>query len=240
MSEPGSVEPEKTVPAKKPISPARNIMGLVVLAAAVVVGVLEYSAYFGHRWAAAALKARVEDQEKDLMTLEEAETLLGKSADAPAVDDKDNPYGFSKKTYTWRGLLKQYSLTAYYTKEKQPHLTQYETGGDRIERPAPTSTGAPVARKKGSGGAGTKGGSGKTGGKTGSAPQAKVPTDSKTEKPATSDKPADSQPGATDKSAAPKPAPPGDAATKDQPVAPSDKDSTAKPAGDPPTAKPAQ
>lgn len=240
MSEPGAVEPEKTAPAKKPISPARNIIGLIVLAAAVVVGVLEYSAYFGHRWAAAALKARVEDQEKDLMTLEEAETLLGKSADASTVDEKDNPYGFSKKTYTWRGLLKQYTLTAYYTKEKQPHLTQYETGGDKVERPAPTNAGIGVARKKGSGGAGTKGGSGKTGGKTGTAPQAKVPNDSKTSKPATSDKPADPQKDASDKSATPKPAPPGDAPTKDQPPAPSDKESTAKPAGDQPAAKPPQ
>ena len=178
MSEPGTVEPEKSVPAKKPISPVRNIVGLIVLAAVVVVGVIEYSAYFGHRWAAAALKARVENDEKDLMTMQEAETLLGNSGDAPAADDKGNPYGLSKKTYTWRGVLKQYTLTAYYTKEKEPHLTQYETGGDKVERPAPKGTNAPVARKKGSGGGSTKGAPGKTAsGKTGTAPQAKLPTD---------------------------------------------------------------
>ena len=103
MSEPGTVEPEKSVPAKKPISPVRNIVGLIVLAAVVVVGVIEYSAYFGHRWAAAALKARVENDEKDLMTMQEAETLLGNSGDAPAADDKGNPvWSFEEDVYVAR------------------------------------------------------------------------------------------------------------------------------------------
>ena len=161
MSESAPVGPEKTVPAKKPISPARNIIGLIILVAVVVVGVIEYSAYFGHRWAASALKARVEEEEKDLMTVQEAESLLGKAPDGPPVDFKAGSFNFWQKTYSWRGLLKQHTLTAYYTKEKEPRLHHYETDGEKFDLPNPATT---TSKKKGSGGQSTKEASGKTGG----------------------------------------------------------------------------
>jgi hypothetical protein len=227
MSETAPVEPEKTVPAKKPISPARNIVGLIVLVAAVAVCVIEYSAYFGHRWAAAALKARVEEEEKDLMTVQEAEALLGKEADGPAVDFNEASYSFSKKTYTWRGLLKQHTVTAYYTKEKEPRLHHYETDGSKFDLPNPAPT---TSKKKGSGGQGTKQASEKKGGDgAGSAGPAKASPDSKAPPAAP-----------TDKAATPKPAPAGGPPPTEKPAVPGDKESTPSQATDPPATKPSQ
>ena len=44
MSELSSVGPEKTVPAKKPVSPARNLIGVIVLVGVLVYGGFEVSA----------------------------------------------------------------------------------------------------------------------------------------------------------------------------------------------------
>jgi hypothetical protein len=227
MSESAPVGPEKTVPAKKPISPARNIIGLIILVAVVVVGVIEYSAYFGHRWAASALKARVEQEEKDLMTVQEAESLLGKAPDGPPVDFKAGSFNFWQKTYSWRGLLKQHTLTAYYTKEKEPRLHHYETDGEKFDLPNPATT---TAKKKGSGGQSTKEASGKTGGGPSRAVgPAKNPPDSTT--PAST---------SADKASTPKPSPPGGPAPTEKPAVPSDKGSAPAPAADQPPAKSSQ
>ena len=58
MSEPSSVGPEKTRPPKKPISPARNIVGLIILAAVLVVCWFEYSAVLGQRGRRGARSSR--------------------------------------------------------------------------------------------------------------------------------------------------------------------------------------
>jgi hypothetical protein len=227
MSESAPVGPEKTVPAKKPISPARNIIGLLILVAVVVVGVIEYSAYFGHRWAASALKARVEEEEKDLMTVQEAESLIGKAPDGPAVDYREGSFSFWQKTYTWRGLLKQHTLTASYTKEKEPRLHHYVTEGEKFDLPNPATT---TSKKKGSGGQSTKEASGKTGGgPSRSVGPAKNPPDSTT--PASTP---------ADKASTPKPSPPGGPAPTEKPAVPSDKGSAPAPAADQPPAKPSQ
>jgi hypothetical protein len=127
-SSPGSAT---TGAPRKGVSPARNIIGLVVLLALAVVAWLEYSANFGYNGAVKALDARTQDEEKGLMDVQEAETLLGKLPDGPGVEIKESDSGrtFTKKTYTWRALLRPRTLAAFYTKEATPHLHHYETEG---------------------------------------------------------------------------------------------------------------
>jgi len=131
MSVPSSPGSATTRAPKKGVSPARNIIGLVLLLALAAVAWLEYSANFGYNGAVKALEARTQDEEKGLMDVQEAETLLGKSPDGPGIEVQDTDSGrtFTKKTYTWRALLKPRTLSAFYTKEATPHLHHYETEG---------------------------------------------------------------------------------------------------------------
>jgi hypothetical protein len=145
MSNPSASEPSKPGSSKKPISPARNIIGAVALVALVGVAWLEYSALFRYNSAVKALRARSQDESKDLMTVQEAETLMGKSPDGPGTDFEDVTQTFTKvslpltkKEYTWRGVFKSHTLTAYYTKSKNAHLHHFETERAKLEsEPAP-------------------------------------------------------------------------------------------------------
>ena len=114
MSDASSLGPAKTT--AKPFWPTRNIIGLIILAGVTAVGVIEYTAYFGHKWAVAALNSRAADEDKELMTITEAEKLLGKESDGPASGFTEGVWNFDQKTYTWSGLLKKHTVTAYYTK----------------------------------------------------------------------------------------------------------------------------
>jgi hypothetical protein len=203
MSELDSAGPEKTSPEKQHVSPARNIVGLIVLVGVLAFGWLEYTPKRGFNSAVAALEARTADEEKGLMTVPEAEAILGKEADGPAVDVKEGDYNFSKKTYTWRGLLKQYTVTAYYTTEKkEPHLHHYETEGTKFELPKAKSVTAP-AGGSGRGGGGTAKGKSGASAKSSSTP-AKASPDSKNEPSAPADKAATPKPDNGDKAATPK------------------------------------
>lgn len=214
MSDLTSAGTEKTGKPKAPISPARNIIGLIILIGVTIVGVIEYSAYFGHKWAVNALNTRMADDEKELMTVQEAETLLGKQADGPAVEFKLDVWSYDEKTYTWRGLLKQHTVTAYYTKGKDSRLHHFESDGSKFETPPVRQVESPP-RKKSSG----KGSSGKTGnGKTESQPKPKTAPESK-------DTP--SEPSAKAGTAA-KPDPAADSATKGKTPEPSGKGDTPK------------
>ena len=62
MSNPSASEPSKPGSSKKPISPARNIIGVVALVALVAIAWLEYSALGGFNSAVYALKARTDDE----------------------------------------------------------------------------------------------------------------------------------------------------------------------------------
>ena len=86
MSDPSVSEPSRPGSSKKPISPARKIIGAVALVALVGVAWLEYSALLGYNSAVRRFQARSEDESKDLMTVQEAETLIGKSPDGPGTD----------------------------------------------------------------------------------------------------------------------------------------------------------
>jgi hypothetical protein len=170
MSEPSAVGPEKSTPPKKPISPARNIIGLIILAAVLVVCWFEYSAVLGFNAAVHALETRTENEETGLATVAEAEKLLNKEADGPAEDFNDGAWHFNKKTYTWKGLLKQHTLTAYYTREQDSRLHHFETEGKKYELNAnqpvqvvePRGGGGGMSLSKGQGGrgGGNRGGGG--------------------------------------------------------------------------------
>jgi hypothetical protein len=142
MSDPGSTSTENTGSPKKKISPARNIIGAVVLAGVVVAGFFQYSAVFAYNRAVKALDVRTQDEEKGLMEVPEVESLVGKSPDAPGSDFVDGSRTFTKTKYTWRGPLKSYTLTAYYTKGDGPCLHHFETDGATYV-PEPLATSAP-------------------------------------------------------------------------------------------------
>jgi hypothetical protein len=129
MSNPSPSDAPKTGSSKKSVSTTRNVIGLVVLIAVVVVGWLQYSAKIGYNTAVTALDARARDESKDLLTAKEAEALIGKSPASPGGDVQVKDQTFTKKTYTWRGLLKSYTLTAFYTKQADPRLHHFETEG---------------------------------------------------------------------------------------------------------------
>jgi hypothetical protein len=156
MSNPESASPGKADSPKKQISPTRNIIGIILLLAVVAYGLLEYSAKYSYNGVVKALDARAQNEEKELMTVQEAEAILGRSPDGPGTDVKEVSGEFTKKTYTWKGLLKSYTLAAYYTKGDKPLLHHFESQGAKYEpetasgvEPAKTIT-VPGRSKKGS------------------------------------------------------------------------------------------
>ena len=132
MSDQSSSGTETPGSPKKKVPLLRNAIGLVVLVTVIVVGVFEYLAKSGYNSAANALNERMQDEEKDLLAEQEAENLLGKSPDGPGSDFRDGYRDFTMKTYTWRGLLKSYTLTAFYTKSVIPVLHHFETEGAKL------------------------------------------------------------------------------------------------------------
>jgi hypothetical protein len=129
MSDPGSTGTENPGSSPKKVSPARNIVGIVVLAAVIIAGFFQYSAVFAYNRAVKALDVRTQDEDKGLMEVPEVESLVGKSPDGPGDDFQDGTRTFTKTKYTWRGPLKSYTLTAYYTKGPGPCLHHFEPDG---------------------------------------------------------------------------------------------------------------
>ncbi len=142
MSEPSPSAPGKAGPSKKPVSPARNAISLVVLIAVVVVGYFEVSAKMGYTAAASALDKRLQDEDHGLPTMPEAEKLIGKQADDAGSDYQEGPLKLTKKTYTWKGLIGSYTLAAYYTKQQEPALHHIEAGEKFQPQPPPTTPAA--------------------------------------------------------------------------------------------------
>lgn len=108
--------------AKKAISPARTVIGLVLLVAFTIVAFLEVSAIRGYNDAVGKLKAALEKEEAGLLSRTEVETMIGRSADGPVVTEKAAPV-----SYTWRGALRRHRITAVYNDEKTPRLLSYST-----------------------------------------------------------------------------------------------------------------
>jgi hypothetical protein len=236
MSEPSAVGPEKTTPPKKPISPARNIIGLIVLAGVLVVCWFEYSAVLGFNAAVHALEARTENEDQGLATVAEAEKLLNREADGPAEDFTDGAWHFNKKSYTWKGLLKQHTLTAYYTKEQDSRLHHFETEGKKYDLKAnqpvqvvePKGGGMPLSKGQAGRGGGNRGGGGEGKSKEGADSKGKEsePKDTAAKpkaEPAPADKSGTPKPEPSDKASTTKGEPAADAAAKTKPAEPSDK-----------------
>ena len=70
MSDLSSSDTGKPGSPKKRVSPARNLIGLVVLLAVLAVGWLEYSAKSKYNAAVKALEARSQDEEQGLLTVQ--------------------------------------------------------------------------------------------------------------------------------------------------------------------------
>jgi hypothetical protein len=153
MSEPSSSATGKAGAPKKPVSPLRNIIGIVVLIAVVIVGWFQYSALAGYNAAVNALEARSSDEGKDLMTESEAQQLLNKEPDDAGSDAQEGNEIFTKKAYTWKGPLKSYTVTAYYRKTKMaPALHHFETNDQKYKaEPNPPASPSEATSKTGRG-----------------------------------------------------------------------------------------
>jgi hypothetical protein len=136
MSDLSSSAPGKAATAKQPVSPARNIIGLVVLVAVVAVGWLQYTARAGYNAAVTALDERLKDEDHGLPSQTDAEKLIDKQPDDAGSAVQEGGATYTMKTYTWRGLLKSYTLTAYYTKQGEPALHHIKTEGASEETTA--------------------------------------------------------------------------------------------------------
>ena len=113
----------------------------------VVVGVFQYTAMASFNSAVNALNDRMAVEDKDLMTQSEAEAIIGKAPDDAGSDFQIGTATYTKKTYTWKALIKSYTLTAYYTKGNVPALHHTETEGAKYEpetkaAPAPSGISA--------------------------------------------------------------------------------------------------
>ncbi len=116
----GRAEPKGT----KRVSPARNAVGVVLLVAFSAVAYLEWNA---NRQSGAAIaklnQALARDEEgSDLLSKEQVEGMIGRGPDGPGADEA----GELKVTYTWKGAIRKYPLTTFYTKQSPPKLLRIE------------------------------------------------------------------------------------------------------------------
>ncbi len=110
------------------VSPARNVVGLVLLVAFAGAATIEFLAINGFNSAVGALKKRMPKDGDDPTALNaelpaksEVEKILGKTPDGPL----ESTGGEKKATYTWQGLRK-HVLTTYYSTGKDPALLRTE------------------------------------------------------------------------------------------------------------------
>jgi hypothetical protein len=148
MSEPSPSAPGKAGPPKKQVSPARNAIGLIVLIAVVVVGYFEISARVGYTMAVNALNKRLADEDHGLPTVTETEKLIGKAPDDAGSEFREGSSRYMKKTYTWKGLINNYEVAAYYTPGTELALHHIEAGGEKFQpepakAPPPAQSGEP-------------------------------------------------------------------------------------------------
>jgi hypothetical protein len=122
----GGTKGRGTAKVKK-VSPARNIVGAVLLVTFSGIAILEFYAKNGFNQAVAALERRL-PKDSDARVIElpsrvEAEKILGRKADGPLVNEGAE----QRATYTWRGPVRKHMVTAYYTTDKAPSLVRIST-----------------------------------------------------------------------------------------------------------------
>ena len=131
MSGPSPSPTENTGSPKKKVSLTRNLIGLIVLVVVLAVAGFQYAALIRYTVAVKALDARALDDDKGLMTNQEADSLLGKAPDGPGSDFTEEGRKFTKKTYTWQGPLKSFTLTTFYTNGAAAFLDHFEAQGEK-------------------------------------------------------------------------------------------------------------
>jgi hypothetical protein len=152
MSDPSPSPTENTGSPKKKVSPTRNVIGLIALVVVLAVTGFQYAALIRYTVAVKALDARAVDDDKGLMTNQEVDSLLGKAPDGPSSDFTEEGRNFSKKTYTWQGPLKSFTLTAVYTNEAATFLHHFETQGEKyVPKWSSVKATGPIRISKGKG-----------------------------------------------------------------------------------------
>ncbi len=131
MSDPSRSPAENTGSPQKKVSPTRKLIGLIVLGVVLAVAGFQYAALIRYTVAVKAMDARAVDDDRGLMTNQEADSLLGKAPDGPGSDFTEEGRNFTKKTYTWQGPLKSFTLTAVYTNGAAAFLHHFETQGEK-------------------------------------------------------------------------------------------------------------
>jgi hypothetical protein len=108
----------------KKVSLARNATAAVLLIALSAVAYREWTA---NRQSGAAIRKlndtlAADKDSEDLMTIEQVEGLIGRKPDGPGVEES----GTLKVRYTWKGVFREYPLTAVYTTQSPPKLLRIE------------------------------------------------------------------------------------------------------------------
>jgi hypothetical protein len=121
--------PAKPKPKGK-VSPARNVIGIVLLIGFSGAAIFEVMANRSYTGAVKRLEARIPNDETDpnskngtLPSRDETEKLIGKAPDGPLVLEGRE----QKAVYTWQGLRRKYRLKVFYTNQKNQSLIRVET-----------------------------------------------------------------------------------------------------------------
>jgi hypothetical protein len=111
-------------PQVKKVSPARNAIAAVLLIALSAVAYLEWTA---NRQSGAAIRKlndtlATDKDSEDLLSMEQVEGLIGRKPDGPGVQEGR----MLRVRYTWKGVFREYPLTAVYTNQSPPKLLRIE------------------------------------------------------------------------------------------------------------------
>lgn len=113
--------PQQPIPKpRQRVSPVRNVIAAVVLLVLVVIAFFEYSAWWGVKQANQKLERVLGNEEGDLMSMEEVNALIGNKPDGPGVEGGEQ----LTVTYSWKGLLRKYTIYAIYKRGSTPRLLQ--------------------------------------------------------------------------------------------------------------------
>lgn len=124
--EPAPSTPESTPappPPRKPVSPARNVISLVLLIGLLVAGGIQLLAVIGYNKAVARLQAiQSDDKTVSRPHRPEVETQIGKKTEGPGVVKGPERV----VTYTWQGL-RGYTLKVHYDPVAGDRFLRFET-----------------------------------------------------------------------------------------------------------------
>ena len=107
---------------KRKVTPARNAIGVLLLASFSAIAYVEWDANRRSNAGISRLNQALANEEGGLLSMEQVEGLLGRKPDGPGVAEG----GERKVTYTWRGVLRNYRLVAVYVGKDRPGLLRTE------------------------------------------------------------------------------------------------------------------